>query len=60
MSFCTESSEILIGSGIRKPDDEKVATVKDMQVPETKKQVRRLIGFFSYFRDHIPNFAEIA
>jgi len=41
MSFCTESSEILIGSGIRKPDDEKVATVKDMQVPETKKQVRR-------------------
>jgi len=50
----------IIGSGIRKPDDEKVATVKDMQVPETKKQVRRLIGFFSYFRDYIPNFAEIA
>jgi len=37
-----------------------VATVKDMQVTETKKQVRRLIGFFSYFRDYIPNFAEIA
>jgi len=37
-----------------------VATVKDMQVPETKKQVRRLIGFFSYFRDYIPNCAEIA
>jgi len=49
----------IIGSGIRKPDDEKVATVKDMQVPETKKQVRRLIGFFSYIRDYIPNFAEI-
>ena len=26
----------ITGSGIRKPDDEKVATVKDMQVPETK------------------------
>ena len=50
----------IIGSGIRRPDDEKVATVKDMQVPETKKQVRRLIGFFSYFRNYIPNFAEIA
>jgi len=37
-----------------------VATVKDMQIPETKKQVRRLIGFFSHFRDYIPGFAEIA
>ena len=34
--------------------------MKDMQCPETKKQVRRLIGFFSYFRDYIPGFAEIA
>jgi len=34
--------------------------VKDVQVPETKKQVRRLIGFFSYFRDYILNFDEIA
>ena len=50
----------IIGSGIRRPDDEKVATVKDVQIPETKKQVRRLIGFFSYFRDYIPGFAEIA
>ena len=38
-----------------------MATVKDMQFPETKKQVRRLIGFFSYFRDLVnPGFAEIA
>jgi len=50
----------IIGSGIRRPDDEKVATVKDMQIPESKKQYRRLIGFFSYFRDYIPYFAEIA
>jgi len=50
----------IIGSGIRRPDDEKVATVKDMHVPEKKKQVKRLIGFFSYCRDYIPNFAEIA
>jgi len=37
-----------------------MATVKDMQVPETQKQVRSLIGCFSYFGDYIPNFAEIA
>jgi len=34
--------------------------VKDMQIPEMKKQVRKLIGFFSYFQDYIPDFAEIA
>jgi len=50
----------IIGSGERSPDPDKVSTVKDMKIPETKKQVRRLIGFFSYFRDYIPNFAEIA
>ena len=50
----------IIDSGIRKPNDKKVTTVKDMQIPETKKQFRRLIGFFSCFRDYISNFAEIA
>ena len=50
----------IIGSGERSPDPGKVSTVKDLKVPETKKQVRRIIGFFSYFRDYIPNFAEIA
>ena len=50
----------IIGSGIRKPGDEKVDTVKYMYIPETKKKVRISIGFFSYFRDYIPNFAEIA
>ena len=50
----------VIGSGQRKPDPQKVATVQEMKVPETKKQVRRLVGFFSYFRDYIANFAETA
>jgi len=50
----------IIRCGERKPDPERVATVKDMKVPATKRQVRRLIGFFSYFPDYIKNFAEIA
>ena len=32
----------------------------DMKAPETKKQVRQVMGMFSYFRDFIPNFAELA
>jgi len=39
----------IIGSGERSPDPDKVSTVKDMKFLETKRQVRRLIGFFSYF-----------
>ena len=50
----------IIGSGQRRADPEKVAAVRDMQPPETKKQVRQIMGFFSYFRDYIPNFAELA
>jgi len=50
----------IIGSNEKKPDPSKVSTIKDMKVPETKRQVRRLVGFFSYFRDYIQNFAEIA
>ena len=46
----------IIGSGERSPDPDKVSTDKDMKTPETKKQVRRMIGFFSYFRKLYPQF----
>ena len=50
----------LIGSGKRRADPDKVEAVKNMKVPKTKKQVRQVLGFFSYFRDYIPNFSAIA
>jgi len=31
-----------------------------MSPPETKKELCRILGFFSYFREHIPNFASAA
>ena len=46
-----------MGSGQRRADPDKVAAVKDMKVPETKTQVRHILGFFSWFRDYIPVFA---
>ena len=56
VKFCGE----IIGSGTRSPDPEKVAAVKEIAVPETKKQLRGMLGFFSYFRKHIKSFADKA
>ena len=49
-----------MGSGQRRADPDKVVAVKDMKVPETKTQVRQILGFFSWFRDYIPDFASHA
>jgi len=56
VKFCGK----IIGSGTKRPDPDKVATVQALKPGKTKTEVRQLLGFFSYFRDHIPNFAEIA
>ena len=50
----------MIGSGQIRPDPVKIATVSNIQPPTTKKEVRRLIGFFSYFRTFILSLAETA
>ena len=50
----------IIGSGQRRPDPDKIATVHEMKPPESKKQVRQVLGFFAFFRDYIPNFAATA
>ena len=50
----------IIGSGQRKANPDKVRVVHEMKRPENKKQVRQVLGFFSYFRDYIPNFSAVA
>ena len=56
VKFCGE----LVGSGIRRADPGKVTAVNELKVPVTKTHVRQVLGFFGYFRDHIPNYASIA
>jgi len=34
--------------------------VQDMKSPNSKKEVRQILGFFSYFRTYVDRFAEIA
>lgn len=50
----------IIGSGRHRPDEMKLATVSDLNRPVTKKDVRRMVGFFSYFRNYIPHLAELS
>jgi hypothetical protein len=50
----------LIGSGQRRADPDKVATIYALKPAETKKQLRQILGFFSFFRDYIPGFSEVS
>ena len=56
VKFCGQ----IVGGGKRRADPDKVASVKDIQAPETKTQVCQVLGFFSWFGDYIPDFASHA
>jgi len=43
---------------VRFTDREKVKVVHEMKIRQTKTELRWILGFFSYFREHILNFAE--
>ena len=53
--FCGQ----LVGSGTRRADPDKIAVIKQLVTPVTKKQVRQIAGFFAYFRENIPHFADL-
>jgi len=48
-----------VGCGKRFADPPKIEVINEMKAPETKTELRRILGFFSYFREHIANFAGI-
>ena len=50
----------IVGSGKISADPEKLEVLDQMETPKTKKELRRILGFFGYFRESIPNFAGIA
>ena len=51
--------ELLTRDGMR-PDPQKVQAIKDMQVPDSKKAVQRLLGCVNYLSRYIPKLAEIS
>ena len=51
---------VLVGSGKHRVDPDRVKSVEDLKAPKTKKEVRQIVGFFSFFRDYIPDLSGIA
>jgi hypothetical protein len=49
-----------MGSGKHGLDLEKVKAVDEILTPRTKSDLRKILGFFSYFRSYIPDYAHIA
>ena len=49
----------IIGGGTHTPDLEKLRAVADLVFPQTKRQMRSLIGLISYYRMYMPNLSEI-
>jgi hypothetical protein len=50
----------IVGSGRRRVDSDKVTTIRDLRVPETKRQVRQILGLFGQCREYIRDFAKYA
>jgi len=49
-----------LGSGGKRVDPEKLSTIKLLKRPETKLQLKQVLGLFGLFREYIPNYAEHA
>jgi hypothetical protein len=49
----------VIGSGRHRPDESKLATIANIAKPVTKRDVRKMIGFFNYFHCYVPRLAEL-
>ena len=49
-----------VGNGTVRPMDCKVASVRDFNVPQTKKDVRYFLGLCGYYRKFMPNFPIMA
>ena len=56
VKFCGK----IVGSGKILADPDKLAEMEKICPPKTKKEVRRVLGFFGYFSDHIDNYAELS
>ena len=50
----------VVGSGDTCPNPSKIVAIKEAKPPHTKKQVRSFLGLAGFYRQYVPNFAEVA
>ncbi|XP_077564545.1 LOW QUALITY PROTEIN: uncharacterized protein LOC144180009 [Haemaphysalis longicornis] len=50
----------VVGSGTHGPDPEKLAAIRGLVQPKTKKELRSLLGLCGYYREYVNNYAEVA
>jgi hypothetical protein len=50
----------IVGSGYHRPDERKLDAIASLTRPNTKKDIRKMLGFFNYFQAYIPHLAELS
>jgi len=50
----------LVGSGTHRADPQRLEGLAQMKPPGTKKELRKLLGAFGYYREYIPHYADIS
>ena len=50
----------LVGGGRHGPDPSKLKAIANLKIPETKKQLRQVLGILGYYRSYINNYAVVA
>jgi len=49
----------IVGSGTIEMNPERIESLLNMKIPETKKQVKQILGLINYYRQFVNNFARI-
>jgi hypothetical protein len=50
----------LVGSGLKKPDPDRLEAIKQLCRPHTRKQLKSVLGLMNYHRSFIKGYAELA
>lgn len=50
----------IVSAEVIEPDDDKITKVKNWPTPSNSEDVRKFLGFVSYYRTFILNFSKIA
>jgi len=50
----------IVGSGSYSPDPRKTETIAHLKAPQTKTELRHVLGVMSFYRSHVQDYARIA